>query len=339
MQKIDEITLYKLDFHAPLHIGVHGVGYEETDEIIHSDTLFSAIMSVWGHLYDDDIEKMCQTPPFYISSAFPFKKDTLFFPRPFVKIGKEAENEDQKGKKLKRVTYLSQQLFESILQGEAENLEFSEADTFQDGVFWCKNMSLNSQNADRVFTERELPRVTIDRHTNLSEIFYFSEIVFEKDAGLFFLAKFKQKEIKPQFEAVLRLLGDEGIGGDKRMGKGLYSLAIEENFHLSVPANADGFLTLSLYYPEEAEFNNGILKEASYNLINRKGWLHCPGAMSLRRKEIKVFKEGSVFSAIGKETYGTNPCVLERNEDLGLSHSIYRYGFAFSLPIIRNNEK
>jgi len=339
MQKMDEATLYKLNFHAPLHIGVHGVGYEETDEIVHSDTLFSAIMSVWGHFYDDDIEKLCKTPPFFISSAFPFKRDNLFFPRPMVKIGRQGEDDDQKGNKLKRVTYLSQHLFESIVKGEAENLEFTETETFQDGIFWCKDFSLNSQNVDRVFTEREMPRVTIDRHTNSSDIFYFSEIVFEKDAGLFFLTKFKEKKIKRRFEAVLRLLGGEGIGGDKRMGKGLYSLEIEEKFHLPIPSNADCFLTLSLYYPEETEFNNGILKDASYNLIPRKGWLHAQGAMSLRRREIRVFQEGSVFTSIGKDTYGTNPCVLEKNLELGLLHNIYRYGIAFSLPIKRNQSK
>ena len=339
MQKMDEITLYKLYFHAPLHIGAHGVGYEETDEIVHSDTLFSAIMSLWGLFYDDDIEKLCKTPPFFISSAFPFKKDTLFFPRPFVTIGKRSEDDDQKGKKLKRVKYLSQNLFESILRGEAENLEFSEKETFQDGIFWCKDFSLNSRKLDRVYTERELPRVTIDRNTNSSEIFYFSEIVFEKDAGLFFLTKFKKKEIKPQFEAVVRMLGDEGIGGDKRMGKGLYSLEIEEQFDLSIPSTANGFLTLSLYYPEETEFNGGILEDASYNLIPRKGWLHAQGAMSLRRREIKVFQEGSIFNSIGQDTYGTNPCVLEKNVELGLLHNIYRYGIAFSLPIKRNQSK
>jgi len=331
---MDEITLYKLNFHAPLHIGAHGVGYEETDEIIHSDTLFSALMTLWENFYDDDIGRVCETPSFFISSAFPYKDNILFFPRPMAKIGKEGENDDQRGKKLKKVKYISVHLFESILKGESENLEFNEKDTFQDGKFWC-----HRSNTDRVFAEREIPRVTINRYTHSSEIFYFSEIVFEKDAGLFFLTRFTEKQVKLKFETVLRLLGDEGIGGDKRMGKGLYSLDIEENFYISTPANADGFLTLSLYYPEEAEFNNGILKGASYNLIHRKGWLHAPGAMSLRRKEIKTFQEGSVFNAIGKEIYGTNPCVLEKNEELGLLHNIYRYGLAFSLPMIRNQSK
>lgn len=331
---MDEITLYKLNFNAPLHIGAHGVGYEETGNMIHSDTLFSAIMSLWGNFYEDDIESLCKAPPFIISSAFPFKKDMFFFPRPMVRIGKVHEKNDQKEKKLKKVEFISQGLLESILKGENGNLEFNEKDTFQDDKFWHPNQSSFNNNDDILFAERELPRVTVDRNTNSSEIFYFSEIVFKKDAGLFFLARFTESQIKQKFEAVLRLLGDEGIGGDKRMGKGLFSLYIKENFPILSPENADGFLTLSLYYPEETEFSGGILNNASYNLISRKGWLHAPGAMTLRRKEIRTFTEGSIFNATGKQIYGTNPCVLEKNEEIGLRHNIYRYGIAFNLPIL-----
>lgn len=336
---MDEITLYKLNFNSPLHIGAHGVGYEETDNVIHSDTLFSAIMSLWGNFYNDDIESLCKTPSFIISSAFPFKKDMLFFPRPMVRVGKDAENNDQKEKKLKRVEFISQRLLESILKGESNNLEFNKKDTFQDGKFWHSNQSSFDKNNDIIFAERELPRVTIDRNTSSSEIFYFSEIVFKKDAGLFFLARFTDKQIKQKLEAVLRLLGDEGIGGDKRMGKGLFSLDIKEDFHILFPENADAFLILSLYYPKESEFNGGILKNASYNLISRKGWLHAHSAMTLRRKEIRTFTEGSIFNATGKQLYGKNPCVLEKNEKIGLKYNIYRYGIAFNLPMLREKQQ
>lgn len=336
---MDEFTLYKMYFNSPLHIGAHGIGYEETEDMIHSDTLFSAIMSLWSNFYDNDIESLCKSPPFIISSAFPFKGNVLFFPRPMARLGKDVETDDQKEKKLKKVKFISQQLLESILKGESENLEFNEKDTFQDGKFWHLKRSSIDKNTGIVFAESERPRVVIDRNTNSSGIYYFSEILFEKDAGLFFLTKFVEKEIRQKFEAVLRLLGDEGIGGDKRMGKGLYSLDVKEKYHMRLPENADGFLTLSLYYPEESEFKSGVLNDASYNLISRKGWLHSPGAMALRRKEIRTFTEGSVFNALGKDIYGTNPCVLDKNDKLGLTHNIYRYGIAFNLPMVREKQK
>jgi hypothetical protein len=55
----------------------------------------------------------------------------------------------------------------------------------------------------------------------------------------------------------------------------------------------------------------------------------------LAEKEVRMFAEGSVFNAIGEEVYGHNPCVLEKNEALGLKHNVYRYGIAFDLPLLR----
>jgi CRISPR-associated protein Csm4 len=331
------IIAYKLNFSSPLHLDAHGVGYEKTEEFIHSDTLFSALMTLWGHFYNDDIASICQDPPFCISSAFPYKSSTYFFPRPMVKIGKGGEDDTKVGKKFKKVKYISKDLFEALLKREP--LEFHEKETFQKYKFWFGKDAEEINKNSRIFMAREVPRVTIDRATSSSEIFYFSEIIFEKDSGLFFLAEFKDKEFRSKFETILRLLGDEGIGGDKRVGKGMFSLQIDEEFSLSIPQNADSFLTLSLYYPREDEFNSGLLKGASYELVSRKGWLHVGGAMSLKRREIKMFSEGSVFSSLDRPDYGANPCVLEKDETIGLAHNIYRYGMSFYLPIILEHTK
>ncbi len=329
---MDKIIAYKLNFDTPLHIAAHGVGYEKTGEMIHSDTLFSAMMSLWNHFYADEVQAMCESPPFLISSAFPFRGETYFFPRPMKRIGKEKDGDDdpKKGKKLKKVKFISKSLFKRMLNDE--NLDFDESHTFQNGSFWSDKAESKDS---RVFGVREIPRVRVDRENCASDIFYFSEVVFEKDAGLFFLARFREKEIQPRFEAILRLLGDEGIGGDKRVGKGLFSMESDKKFEISFPQKADGFLTLSLYYPTETEFGE-ILDNASYNLVSRRGWLHSPGAMSLRRREVKMFTEGSVFNAIdGQAFYGASPCVLEKTGWAKLDHNIYRYGFAFDLPIVR----
>lgn len=330
---MDKIIAYKMRFHTPLHIAAHGVGYEETETMIHSDTLFSALMSLWNHFYDDDIKQMCESPPFLLSSCFPFKTDNYFFPRPMVRIGQEGEDDPKKGKQLKKVKFISKPLFESLLKGET--FEFDYDRTFQNGAFWTDT---NQSEQDWVFTEREIPRVLIDRSTSASDIFYFAEILFEEDSGLFFLVRFREKKIRPKFEAILRLLGDEGIGGDKRVGKGLFSVESGDDFDLTLPGKADGFLTLSLYYPTEAELAD-ILEDASYNLVSRKGWIHSPGAMSLRRREVRMFSEGSVFDAPNQPIYGVSPCVLKDNPELGIGHHIYRYGLAFDLPIIRKGGK
>ncbi|OQY56346.1 MAG: type III-A CRISPR-associated RAMP protein Csm4 [Desulfobacteraceae bacterium 4572_88] len=271
-------------------------------------------------------------PAFLISSAFPFKKESLFFPRPMMRIGREGEDDPKKGKQLKKVRFISKGLFEASLKGNPP--EFHADNTFQNGMCWTDRQMPESA---RVFSKREVPRVTLDRRTFESDIFYFSEVLFEKDAGLFFLVRFWDQRIRPRFEAVLRLLGDEGIGGDKRIGRGLFSVTSEDNFTLSVPKNPDGFLSLSLYFPTESEFDS-MSDKVSYNLLSRKGWIHSFGAMSLKRQSVRMFAEGSVFNLLGRPPYGASPCVLRQNREPGLKHDIYRYGFAFDIPVLKREE-
>jgi len=330
-----DITVYKLRFKTPFHIDAQGIGHETTDEVIHSDTIFSALMILWHNFYNDDIEEICENPPFVISSAFPFKSQIYFFPKPMVKIGKEGEDDLKKGKRLKKVKYISKNILEKLLLGK--DLEFNESNTLQSGKFWVEKDELAQDGI--VFKEKEIPRVMIDRVSNSSDIFHFSEIIFEEDSGLFFLAKFLKEAMQKKFEVVLRLLGDEGLGGDKRLGKGLFAVEKRNNFQILIPEYADRILNLSLYHPTEEEIKAGLLSNASYALITRKGWIHSQGAMSLRRQSVRMFKEGSVFNRLNKEVYGDCPIVLEKNTENGLSHNIYRYGIGFCLPLKRRVEK
>ncbi|MEW6619056.1 MAG: type III-A CRISPR-associated RAMP protein Csm4 [bacterium] len=327
---MEDITAYKLEFKTPLHLGQEGIGLEKTDMIIHSDTLFSALLSCWNLFYADDLEKeIINNPPFIISSAFPFSKDDYFLPRPMIRI---TLNQEVQSKQIKKIRFISKGLFERIIIGE--EVLFTEENTLQGGLFWTETQD----TSQGIFKKREVPRVSIDRRTNTSDIFYFNELVFTQGCGLFFLVKFLSPQIRQKFETVLNLMGDEGIGGDKHLGKGVFDVLKDEPFKLNTPSQANHFLTLSLFHPTEDEIKKGLLNNSSYELILRRGWLHSKGAMSLKRKSIRMFLEGSVFKEFGQKGYGNIPNVLEKNEELGTNHNVYRYGITFNIPIkVRDN--
>jgi len=93
---------YKLKPSGPFHIGGSGIGIEKTWDIIHSDTLFSAIVSAWrslGEKIDSNGNMELLTPffsepgnpPFKLSSAFPYSKDVLLFPAPMIKTSSDKK--------------------------------------------------------------------------------------------------------------------------------------------------------------------------------------------------------------------------------------------------------
>ncbi len=313
---------YKLLFNSPLHLSAGHEGYEKTFHYIHSDTLFSAILSNWHHFYEDSIESMIQNLSFKISSAFPFFSNDYYFPKPYLKLPVIFDEEDYKAaKKLMKVKFIEREFFERILRNEVVHISdicFSYSNRF---------MSLK-KTVTEPFGEREISRNVVDRIIGSTDIFYFSEIVFKKDCGLFFMARFNDETLRKKFEAVLRFLGDEGIGSDRHVGKGQFEINIDEKFFINQPENADSILNLSLYHPTPEEIKKRLLHRSSYDIINRKGWITTIGYQMLRRKSMNMFLEGSVFSNLKKDDYGDIPVVAEKISGL-LDFNVYRYGKGF----------
>ena len=322
---------YRLKFTAPLHISARGVQFEQVSQIIHSDTLFGALVNAWGLLYPKEVDDFFTDagPPFLLSSAFPYFGNWEFFPRPLaLRLPESLAPEKQIGlnKKFKRVQFVESRAFNAILAGQTP--PFDPAGTLSDGKFW---LAAPPTDEHFILRQEEMPRVVIDRYTSSANNYFVSELYFEDDGGLFFLVRFEEDSLRSKFEAVLRLLGDEGLGLDRSSGKGMFEVECTSLFNLPEPANATRFVTLSLFHPTEKEIVSCLLTNASYELVHRSGWITTPGrATPFRRQTLTMFAEGSVFTALPVQSYGDMPAVLkEEFIKKNLDHGVFRYGYAF----------
>lgn len=118
MPKLQTISLH---FPQGLHVGARAVSQEEAGVHIPSDTLFSALVDIWGRIggqpdawirpfRNDD-------PPFLLTSAFPFAGKVRFYPAP-VDL-QLLISPDQPGatadKSLKRIRFLSEELLRRVI--------------------------------------------------------------------------------------------------------------------------------------------------------------------------------------------------------------------------------
>lgn len=320
-----KFTLCKLIPKGPLHLGTKEGIQEESDEYIHSDTLFSAICNCFRLIYGkEDLENLLKLyldrkPPFILSSAFPFVKDILLLPMPkSFKFPKEKEN-------FNKVEFIGHKIFEKIINGEDISEWLEEENLCQEDRVLLPYPRKNKDPIQIWEVHSEVPHVVIDRKTNASNIFYSSEVHYLSGCGLFFLIDWKTEEYKDKVMKTIKLLGEEGIGGKRSSGKGLFKLE-ESELVIEFPAEAEYFLTLSLYYPLKEEVQ--IVKEGWYELIKRGGWIYSLDSQTLRRKSIRMFLEGSVFPDIGNkgELKDVTPEVFK-------AHRVYRYGIPFKIPI------
>ena len=315
----------KIKPNASFHIGIKEGSLEKTMHYIHSDTIFGGICNTYRLLYGkDELENLLKKfengePSFLISSAFPYIEDIMFFPIPKFINFSEYIKDERLSKKFKKIEFVSDKIIRGISQGKfKENI--NEENIIHGKILVTKEEGEKIKNTG-IWKEKEVPRVVIDRKTNASNIYYFGEVEYCDKCGLHFLVKFMNDEIRNKLESAIRLLGDEGIGGDRSYGKGLFEGEFS-NFEWSIQEGY--FINLSLYLPKEDEIE--MVKKGWYEFVSRGGWVYSVDKKGERKKFVRMIKEGSTFVG-DKEFYGGLIEVGTSEE----YHHVYRYGYGMPL--------
>ncbi|MEG8945789.1 type III-A CRISPR-associated RAMP protein Csm4 [Rosettibacter firmus] len=322
---------YKLNFHSSFHIDSGTAVDGSSETFIRSDTLFSALVSAAIKFYGDDItRKFLEPKAVILSSAFPFFKDEYFLPKPFHFFPEDLK-EYEMIKIFKKVKFISKDLLLKILKNEKIEQTLFNKDYILNGCWRVLKNQKDGNNEDKIFDEKEVPHIIMDRVTNQTQIFYKTEVYFHKNAGLYFIAEVKD-EILQNFETVLRFLGDEGIGADRTTGKGFFEVEEVQNFNFDLNTESDYYYLLSLYSPTEEEFENINPRESFYDFTIRGGWI---SNNTLNRKTLRMFVEGSVLKLSTKQKpVGKIHKVLEAKDYPDhLKYDVYRSGQALFLPI------
>ncbi|BAA29235.1 284aa long hypothetical protein [Pyrococcus horikoshii OT3] len=260
-------------------------------------TIFGAISNAIRLLYGrKEVEKFIAgfiNDDAKITSAFPYDGETYFLPKPLsvdlvVKTLFETKKEDVK--KVKKKDYIPLESFEKALRLEE---------------FEVKELP---------YKVIELPKVSLDRVSNDSSLYFWDLVTFKENSGLYFLYDGSNKLFEKYIVPAMRLLEDQGIGGKGTWGYGLFEVEIEE-LEIEEPRE-NSYVTLSPFVPENE--TSLIL----WKIVKLGGW-----SQGKRRPKIPMVVEGS----LSREDRGKMITL-----DLSLSYPVYVYARSFlvraSLP-------
>jgi len=364
---------YFLEALSPFHLGLRGVGVEATTEHCPSDTLFSALChAILAQSGAAELKRFLDSypanePALVLSSAFPFaprrraeeaqwqRPDVLnrdntvrFYPRP-LELPPSIGNAQGSVKELKRITWVSEGIFRAWVEGDSLAGHHDKENVAQGGRIWLAQEERKSvagwrdieSDALRLWSKGDSPRVTVDRITSSSQVYQAGRVWFQPGGGLWLLMRWRA-DWRQQGELALRILGDEGIGGERSAGHGQFRLhGPYELDSLPSPIPGKRFLTLSLYYPKPGELKDALQgDDVHYQFSVRRGWMSSPNmrksvttgqiasGSGLRRKSVHMFAEGSllywpskggVLGSLADVTPGEFPA----------PHPVFRYGLAF----------
>lgn len=324
---------YYLAFNTPLHLGNHKPdSFEQSEDLIRSDTLTAAVFSAWAKMGHAEWIPEKGTPPFVVSSAFPYIEKTKgnyihFFPRPRIKFNHEvASIEDSLvRKKIKKVQWLDQHYFEAVINNDAVS-EFGEANEVLRGKYLCKDLEPGDYISKDLLQRVTIPRNVVE--TKDSEPFFMERIFFDR-AGLFFLAEGEDLE---KLEKALEFLQSEGFGTDRNVGNGFFDLKKGE---IEIRTCDDHSLctNLSLYTPKSKHiFKEEISHpDVSFETVKRGGWITTPGYMSYEKKSVHMFCEGGIWKKkdllSGVSNIDLSPAKID------IDHKIWRSGRSIFIPV------
>ena len=316
--------LVRLTFKKALSTGEHDLtGDSWFDGQIHADTLFSALINqlVKLNLHQDTNEYVdtlvdrlnSASPPFLLSSAFPFLDFDYYLPTP---LGADPIYQG----KLKNIPFLQLADFIEIQKGNYETI-----DSKWDEDLWKKFWSTLS-----------LPRISLDRRTVRTALYEVQGNYFVQGSGLYFLIKINDPKWESKLHECISLLSYEGIGADRSLGYGHFNVELIKDLEKSVlwqkilyPGFAQRkYMTLSPCCPE----NPKAARSAEYyKILTRKGWiLSNSSAIQSKRRTSRMFSEGSIFNTPCKgQVANVTP------GDFESIHKVYRYGLGFYLELCR----
>lgn len=335
------LMAWKIEGRA-FHFGQRGLGLEESGLTLPSDSLFSAFTARLADSFPGALDAWnaaieAGKPPLVFGSALPCLGGVRFFPRPL-----RLHREDQKeaGKSIKRLRFVSEKLFRSLIGGAS--LASLEADVYklQGGTAWIGRDEIaelpgkGDLQARRFWVVAQRPRVTIDRVRNVSNLFHVGEVTFAPGCGLWFPMLWQTSDAAQQqgLQDALFELVEGGLGGERSSGLGQARLL--ELPPLELPeVGPGGWMTLSRYLPQADEMAALQDERSVYALQTVGGWLFSPQAKSQRRRTVQMLAEGACLAgALPRPIPGQVADVRPNYAGMtAVEHPVWRCGLA--LPV------
>lgn len=339
------IKILQLHFNTPLHIHSERADYAETVTRLHSDVIWAALMQIkaFFQLNDTLFDLETGATTCRISSAFPFTevsdKKVYFLPRPFKQFDRNNQNEgfwDKKEKALKAIEWIESALFVTHLSNP-KGLQIND-------IKWLQEEYLCAETIKPFVFSQIDPRVRISRTGGDSEPYYVERMTFKEGSGLYVIFNGNEKAWSI-FKNYMEILGGEGIGTDRNLGNGFFSISEENNetnlnkFSSLFEIESEFATNLSLYNPmNKDELNTALNSEnAGYQLIKRGGWVTSNEYNTYRKRAAYFFQEGGVFNINAKEKGYEMGKTVKLTPDIIKNHDIWRIGKSLFVPIKMEN--
>lgn len=316
MKRVYDIAT--MHFTSAVHLG-YGVGdeYDKSSNLLYSDTLSSALCSVWANSGGDALSFL---DGFQVSSAMPSYNGRLFLPLPPDKQCVTVKGLESAYKRLKRLQWIELPLWEELAR--KGNLEITEQ-----MISDCGTAILSNSGKGVVIMRRFVEqKVQVGINGDDATPYFFDKIFFGSKVSLYVLYTANNDNV---FRQAFELLADAGIGTSRSVGNGGFNVEFGK-VEIDLCSNANSSQLLSMWIPREEECTVDKMSHSCYKMQLRGGYMAGaakPSHRHLIKKNVYMIESGATIAATSLE----GQIVDLRPNDVAC-HPIWRDGRAFYLP-------
>ena len=335
---------------SSFHFGRLSGSQEDSSVVFPSDSLFAALVHTAAQTlpsaaFEAWISGFASgRPDFLLTSAFPRASSVRFYPMPLLRDHIDFDALGIQLKAVKKTAFISEALFKRILSGESVSivLDPDNAVPLQGKKVRVshdeyQNLPDAVKTGGKLWSAEKRPRVTLDRASAASALFFSGHVDFAPECGLWF-ALSERKKAEIDIDVLLQKLADQGFGGLRSAGFG--AAGLEKSEEIELPnADAGRWINISRYLPAPDEVPAVLTGETAYTLEEVGGWLYSPGIRAERRRMVHMLAEGSVLNTSGKALYGSMADVQPDYEGTRpVGHPVWRNGYAAAVGLAERQE-
>ncbi len=301
--------IYKLHFKTEVHIGNGALS--DSEPVFSADTFFSALcheaINIGGEETLEKLIKEVKSENMVFSDSFPFVKDSLYIPKPLLKLEKKSESDPSLKKEYKKLNYIDVNKLDDYLSGKldikAEKTKFSLGEKI-------------TRDRVNLYGEESLP-------------YRVGTFNFYKGSGLYVCVGYTETN-KDLIYKIVKSLSYTGIGGKISSGLGKFDLDVvdvPDTLMKRLEKQYKTYMTLSASMAKDEEVETA-LKNASYLVFKRSGFIYSPVQIKqlVKKKDFYAFKSGSCFE---NKFCGD---IFDVSENL--PHPVYRYAKPLFMGVV-----
>ena len=233
---------YCLNFPNGLHVG--GTSLDESEMTFSADTLFSALFQE-AILSDksDMLLGSVKSGKLLLSDAFPYIGETLYLPKPILRVNvKDSKGDSVQKKAFKKLDFIPVNEMDTYLSGKMDAAHQAEK---------LKEMSATTLKTSAAIhgVDETLPYGVGVRY-------------FVPNAGLYVICGTENDDVEGFLYDLLDSLSFSGIGGKRHSGIGRFTITKEKEMPSYLfEGNASRYMSLSISLPREDELDS-VLEDA-----------------------------------------------------------------------------